>query len=40
MENLSSISVIKDIQMPTGTEAKRLKQACDDFESFFCSTTT
>ena len=35
MENVNSVSVINQMQMPSNKEAKQLKQACDDFESFF-----
>ncbi|QOG12012.1 rod-binding protein [Arcobacter sp. FWKO B] len=35
MEILNSVNVINKIDLPTSEEALKLKQACDEFESFF-----
>ncbi|MCK9162061.1 MAG: hypothetical protein GX118_00650 [Arcobacter butzleri] len=35
MSYINSISTIKDIEVPKTDEAKQLKEACDEFESFF-----
>jgi Rod binding domain-containing protein len=35
MQSLNTVSIINKVDIPNTAEAKQLKQACDDFESFF-----